>query len=99
MDQLFSGSQIPLHGLSGGHIAYKEVTQFSGLNGANGKTWNRCSQGENSSANGGGNLVVPQSLLDWRGGNLEEQIIYKKVSGNYVKVQAVKNDYRRYFGF
>ncbi len=70
------------------------MTQLSGLNGANGKTWNRFSRGENSAANGGGNLVVPQSLLDWRGGNLEEQITYKKVSGNYIKVQAIQNTYQ-----
>ncbi|MGH1338421.1 MAG: DUF6443 domain-containing protein, partial [Aureispira sp.] len=94
VERLFSDSQVPLNGVSGGHIAYAEVTQVHGINAVNGKTWNRFSQGINSSANGGGNLVVPASLLDWRGGRLEEQIVYKKEGNAFVKVRATQNDYQ-----
>ncbi|BDS09819.1 RHS repeat-associated core domain-containing protein [Aureispira anguillae] len=89
----YSESQIPLHGVSGAHIAYKEVTVLEGNNGQNGKTWNKFNIVKNTTANLAEDLSVPTTILDWQGGLLLEQVVYKKENGNFIKVQEQINDY------
>ncbi|MEL6558573.1 MAG: DUF6443 domain-containing protein [Bacteroidota bacterium] len=89
----FSQSQLPLHGVSGGHIGYAEVTVLNGLNGVLGKTWNYFEIFKNSTANLGLDISVPLTLTDWLGGNLLEQITYKNENGNFIKVSQQLNDY------
>ena len=90
----FSQSQLPLHGVSGGHIGYSEVAVLNGLNGTGGKTWNLFEIVSNSSANLGLlDIPVPQTLTDWLGGNLLQQITYKYENGNFVKVNQQLNEY------
>ena len=88
-----SESQLPLNGAVGAHVAYSEVTVLEGLNGENGKTWNKFSRAENVPIQSLLGLRVPSSILDWRGGLLQEQIVYKNDNGNFIKVQEVSNQY------
>ncbi|MGH1339893.1 MAG: hypothetical protein ACRBFS_27495, partial [Aureispira sp.] len=88
-----SESQLPLHGVSGGHIAYREVNVLDGLHGANGKTWNKFSVVKNTAALVNEELNAPMTIMDWRGGLLLEQIVYKNENGNFIKVQESINDY------
>lgn len=89
----FSESQLPLQGVSGTHIAYKEVTVLDGVNGTNGKIRNKFQVVKNSDAYLYKDLSVPVTILDWRGGLLLEQIVYKKEQGSFLKLQETINDY------
>lgn len=92
----FSESQLSLNGVVGNHVAYEEVSVLEGLNGTNGKTWNKYTRdGVGISPNIGvaGGTRLPEQMMDWRAGQLINQIVYKNENGTFVPLSETINEY------
>ena len=88
---LLSASKVPLGTAQGSHIAYTNVAIFNGENGEGGKREMTYAYTKDAL-----NYAVPfaqHDSYDWKRGNLEQEIDYKKTENTYVEIKKTNNYY------
>jgi RHS repeat-associated protein len=88
---LISASKVPLGASQGSHVVYTNVSIMNGENGEGGKSNITYSYYPDIL-----NYAIPftqHDSYDWKRGNIEQQIDYKKVNNNYIEVKKTTNNY------